>query len=180
MNHQPFEEWLLNDIPLTAEQKHDLDQHMRSCEYCNALAESGKALHSVTMASPAEGFTARFQERLAEHKIADRRRKIWGTSLFLIGGLSLLMWLAGPSIFAFASSPENLIATLVEWGIFLITTLQAFTQAGEVFLHVIPGVLPPFAWMVIISGFAGMSLLWSVSIWRFVRKPQGVKYENKV
>ena len=175
MNHQPFEGWLLDDVHLTTEQRRDLDQHLRSCVYCNALAETGIALHTVTMSSPAEGFTARFQARLAEHKIADRRRKLWGAGLFLIGGLSLLLWLASPSLFAFASSPENWITTLIEWGIFLITTFQAFTHAGEVFLHVLPGFMSPFAWLVIVSGFAGMSLLWTVSIWRFVRIPQGVK-----
>ena len=174
MNHQPFEEWLLSEEPITSEQKRKLDLHLRSCEYCSVLAETGKVLHSVVMASPAAGFTARFQARLVEHKIADRRRKLWGAGFFLIGGISLLLWFAGPSILSFLSSPENWIATLVEWGIFLITTLQALTQAGEVFLHVIPGFMPPFAWMIIISGFAGISLLWSVSIWRFVRVPQGV------
>ena len=174
MNHQPFEEWLLNDKPITPEQKQKLDLHLRSCDYCSVLAETGKVLHSVVMASPADGFTARFQARLAEHKIADRRRKLWGAGFFLFGGVSLLLWFAGPSILSFLSSPENWIATFVEWGIFLITTFQALTQAGEVFLHVIPGFLPPFAWMVIVSGFAGISLLWSVSIWRFVRAPQGV------
>jgi len=174
MNHQPFEEWLLSEEPITSEQKRKLDLHLRSCEYCSALAETGKVLHSVVMASPAAGFTARFQARLAEHKIADRRRKLWGAGFFLIGGISLLLWFAGPAILSFLSSPENWIATLVEWGIFLITTLQALTHAGEVFLHVIPGFMPPFAWMIIVSGFAGISLLWSVSIWRFVRVPQGV------
>ena len=174
MNHQPFEEWLLSEEPITPEQKRKLDLHLRSCEYCSALAETGKVLQSVTLASPAEGFTARFQARLAEHKIVDRRRKLWGAGFFLIGGVSLLLWFAGPSILSFLSSPENWIATLVEWGIFLITTFQALTQAGEVFLHVIPGFLPPFAWMVIVSGFTGIGLLWSVSIWRFVRVPQGV------
>jgi hypothetical protein len=48
------------------------------------------------------------------------------------------------------------------------------TQAGEVLLRVIPGFVPPFAWMIIISAFAGISLLWIVSIWRFTRVPQGV------
>lgn len=174
MNHQPFEEWLLNDEPIAPEQKRELDLHLRSCDYCSALAETGKVLRSVVMASPAEGFTARFQARLAEHKRADRRRKLWGAGFFLIGGISLLLWFAGPSILSFLSSPENWIVTFVEWGVFLITTLQALTQAGEVLLHVIPGFLPPFAWMVVVSGFAGISLLWSVSIWRFVRAPQGV------
>lgn len=174
MKHQPFEEWLLNEEPITSEQKRELDLHLRSCEYCNALAATGSLLRSAKMAAPAAGFATRFQARLAEHKIADRRRKLWGTGWFILGGLSLLLWFAGPSIWTFASSPESWIARFVEWGIFLITTLQALTQAGEVFLHVAPGFLPPFAWMIIVSGFAGISLLWSISIWRFVRSPQGV------
>jgi len=174
MNHQPFEEWLLNEQPLDPKQKHDLELHMRSCAYCAALAETGLELRSVKMVSPADGFTARFQVRLAERKLADRRRKFWGAILFLIGGLSFLLWMAGPSIFSFLSSPETWIATLVEWGIFLITTLQAMTQASEVLLRVVPGFVPPFAWMILVSAIAGISLLWSVSIWRFTRVPQGV------
>jgi len=174
MKHQPFEEWLLNETPLTHDQKRELDLHVRSCAYCSALAETGVVLHSVRMVAPAEGFTARFQARLAERKLAERRRRAWGTILFLVGGLSFLLWLAGPSIFAFLSSPASWIASLVEWGIFLVTTLNAMTQAGEVLLHVIPGFVPPFAWMIIISAFAGISLLWTVSIWRFTRVPQGV------
>ena len=174
MKHQPFEEWLLNEEPITPEQKRELDLHLRTCEYCTALAETGRLLSSAKMVSPAAGFTTRFQARLAEQKIADRRRKLWGMIWFVLGGMALLLWFAGPSILNFVSSPETWIATLVEWGIFLITTLQALSQAGEVFLHVIPGFMPPFAWMIIVSGFAGFSLLWSISIWRFARAPQGV------
>jgi flagellar biosynthesis protein FliQ len=174
MKHQPFEEWLLNETPLTPEQKRELDLHARSCAYCSALLETGMVLRSVKVVAPAEGFTARFQARLAERRLADRRRRIWGMGLFLIGGLSFLLWLAGPSIFRFLSSPEVWIAAFVEWGIFLITTLQAMTQAGEVLLHVIPGFVPPFVWLILASGLAGVSLLWSVSIWRFTRVPQGV------
>lgn len=174
MKHQPFEEWLLNETPLTPEQKRELDLHARSCAYCSALMETGVVLRSVKMVAPAGGFTPRFQARLVERKLADHHRRLWGAALFLIGGLSFLLWLAGPSIFRFLASPEAWIAGFVEWGIFFITTLQAMTQAGEVLLHVIPGFVPPFAWMIVVSAFAGISLLWSVSIWRFTRVPQGV------
>ena len=174
MKHQPFEEWLFNETPMTPEQKRELDLHVRSCAYCSALLETGMVLHSVKMAAPAEGFTARFQTRLAERKLADHRRRVWGTILFLIGGFSFLLWLAGPSIVTFLSSPETWIVSLVEWGIFLITTLQALSQAGSVMLRVLPDFVPPFAWMIVISAFAGISLLWLVSIWRFTRVPQGV------
>jgi hypothetical protein len=173
MKHQPFEGWLLNDIPLTAEQKRELDLHVRSCAYCSALMETGVILHSAKMVAPAEGFTARFQARLVEHRLADRRRRVWGAILFLVGGVSVLAWLAGPSVLRFLSSPEVWIASLVEWGIFLITTFQAMSQAGEVFLNMLPGFVPPFAWMIIASAFAGISLIWSISIWRFTRVPQG-------
>ncbi len=46
MNHQPFEDWLLNDKSISQEQKRELDIHMRTCPYCSALAETGIALKS--------------------------------------------------------------------------------------------------------------------------------------
>jgi len=173
MNHRPFEDWLLNNPPMTPEQKRELDSHLRTCAYCTALAETGLVLNSVKKVSPAAGFTTRFQARLAERKIADRRRRFWGTILFTSGGLALLMWILGPYAASFFTSPATWIASLVGWGVFLITTLEAMAQASSVLLHVIPSFLSPFAWMVLVSALAGISLLWSVSIWRFTRVPQG-------
>ena len=173
MNHQPFEDWLLNDMPITHEQKRELDLHVRTCAYCSALAETGVALKSVKRVSPQAGFTTRFQARLAERKLAERRRKIWGTVLFTFGGLAILMWLASPYLASFIAAPATWISALVGWVVFVITTIQALAQAGSVFLRIIPDFLSPFAWMVILSAVAGVSLLWSVSIWRFVRVPRG-------
>ena len=31
MNHQPFESWLLDDLPLASEQRRELDSHLRTC-----------------------------------------------------------------------------------------------------------------------------------------------------
>ncbi|HMB23119.1 MAG: hypothetical protein ACM33V_11150 [Chloroflexota bacterium] len=174
MNHQPFEAWLLDDKPINARQKLDLDAHVRVCGYCAALAETGRALRSVKRVSPAAGFTTRFQARLAAQKAADRKRRLWGAVLFTFGGLVLLMWIAAPYLLPFLNSPATGITSMVGWGVFLITTLQALLRAGSVFLEVVPGFLPPFAWMVLISAFAAINLLWSVSIWRFTRVPRGV------
>jgi hypothetical protein len=176
MNHQPFEDWLLNEQPLNSRQKLELEVHMRMCTYCSALAETGKALHSVKKVSPAAGFTARFQSRLAVQRAAERRRRLWGSVVFTLGGLVMLMWLAGPYMASFFAAPATWIAVLVEWGVFVITTLRAVAQASSVLLDVIPGFLSPFAWMVLFSAVAGISLLWSVSIWRLTRRgvPRGV------
>ncbi len=173
MNHQPFETWLLEDKLISPEQKRELHSHLRTCAYCAALAETGKALSSVKMKSPAVGFTSRFQARLAARKVVDRRRRFWGSILFVAGGLAILMWVAGPYLASFLASPATWISAFVEWGIFLITTLQAMAWVGSVLFNVVPGFISPFAWMVLLSAFAGISLLWSVSIWRFVRVPRG-------
>ena len=173
MNHQPFETWLLEDKLISPEERRELHSHLRTCAYCAALVETGKALSSVKRISPALGFSARFQARLAAHKVADRRRRFWGAILFVAGGLAILMWVAGPYLASFLASPATWISALVEWGIYLITTLQAMAQAGSVLWHVVPGFVSPFAWMILLSAFAGISLLWSVSIWRFVRVPRG-------
>lgn len=176
MNHQPFETWLMDDKSISPEQKRELDLHIRTCVYCTALVETGKALGSARMVSPAAGFTSRFEVRLAARKLADRRRRFWGAVLFTLGGLSLFVWLAGPFLASFYSSPAAWISALVEWGIFFIITVQALSEAGSVLVRVLPGFLSPFAWMVLFSAAAGMSLLWSVSIWRFARRgvPRGV------
>jgi hypothetical protein len=174
MNHQPFEEWLLHENLISPKQKLDLDAHLRVCSYCSALAETGKALRTVKMISPAAGFSTRFQARLAMQRAADRRRRRWGTVLFTFGGLVMLMWLTGPYLVSFFAAPATWIAGLIEWAVFLITTLQAVTQAGSVLLRMLPGFLSPFAFMVLVSALAGIGLLWSVSIWRFVRVPRGV------
>jgi hypothetical protein len=174
MNHQPFEEWLLNEKLISPREKLDLDAHLRSCSYCSALAETGKALRNVKKVSPVAGFSARFQMRLAAQRAAELRRKRWGAVLFTFGGLVMLMWIAGPYLASFLAAPATWIAALIEWAVFIITTVQAVGQAGSVMLRMLPGFLSPFALMVVLSAVAGVCLLWSVSIWRFVRVPRGV------
>ena len=176
MNHQPFEDWLLNDKLIDPKQKLELDAHLRICPYCSALAETGMALRSVKTASPAAGFNSRFQARLAAQKLAERRRRLWGAVLFTLGGLTMLMWIAGPYMASFFASPATWITSLIQWGVFLITTLQAVAEAGSVMLRVMPSILSPFVLMVLASALAGIGLLWTVSIWRFARGdvPRGV------
>jgi hypothetical protein len=174
MNHQPFEDWLLNDMPITHEQKRELDLHIRSCSHCSALAETGLALRSVKKVAPQPGFANRFQVRLVQRKLVERRRRIWGAVLFTFGGLAMLMWILSPFLVSFISAPATWISVFVGWGVFIVTTLRALTEAGSVFLRIIPDLLSPLAWMVLFSAFAGVSLLWSVSIWRFIRVPRGV------
>jgi len=174
MNHRPFEDWLLDDRFLAPEQKRELDIHLRTCESCKAIAESNLALHSAQVIAPAPGFSARWQERLVVARQAQRRRTMIGTLFFSISGLLLLALLTGPTIASLIGSPAEWVSALVRTGLFTYTLLMASLEAGSVLLRVMPDLVPPFGWLVIVSALAGISLLWAASIWRLTRVWQGV------
>ena len=174
MNHRPFEDWLLDDQLLDPAQKRELDGHLRTCNTCSAIAESNLALRSARVVAPAPGFTARFQERLVLARRAQRRRTLLGTLFFSLGGFLLLAFLAGPTLVSLLGSPAEWISAMVRTLLFVYTTGMAVGEAGFVLLRVLPGFMPPFAWLVLLSSLSGFALLWSVSIWRLMRRPQGV------
>lgn len=174
MNHQPFEEWLLNDNHLTPTEKRELDLHLRTCVDCTALSATGLALRSANVVAPSAGFAVRFQQRLAARKIAERRHRLWGMMVLIISGVGLLSWVAAPYVYAFSSSPVEWITTAISYFLFVITSFQAMTQIMTVLARILPDFIPPYIWMVLISALAGFSLLWIISIWQFSRTPQGV------
>jgi hypothetical protein len=174
MNHQPFETWLLEDVPLKTEQQRELQAHLHMCPACSAIAEANLALRSARLAAPLDGFTARFERRLLTHRREQRARQRIGGILFTLGGLALLLWLAGPLLMGFMRSPAQWITMAVGYVLFLVTFAQTLAEAGRVLLHVVPEFVTPFGWMIAFSTLAGLGLLWSISIWRFTRRPQGV------
>jgi hypothetical protein len=174
MNHQPFEEWLLNDKNLIPAEKRELDAHLRTCTHCTALAETGMALRSVPVVAPAAGFTVRFQQRLAVQKIAERRRKLWGMVVLVLSGVGLLGWLVTPFISAFYNSPVQWVTAAIGYFLFVITSMQAISEMMTVFFSILQNFIPPYVWMVLASALGGLGLLWTISIWRFSRTPQGV------
>ncbi|MDO8755561.1 MAG: hypothetical protein Q7J80_16820 [Anaerolineales bacterium] len=174
MNHQPFEEWLLKDKNLTSAEKRELDLHLRTCVHCTSLSATGLALRSANVIKPAPGFVIRFGHRLIAQRIAERRRRLWGMLVLILGGAGLLGWLAAPYVYAFISAPVEWIITGIGYFLFVITSLQALTQVMTVLARILPDFIPPYMWMVIVSALAGFGLLWTISIWRFSRAPQGV------
>ncbi len=174
MNHQPFEAWLLNDKNLTSPEKRELDLHLRTCTHCTALSATGLALRSANVVTPAAGFTVRFQQRLAAQKIAERRRRLWGMIVLIVAGAGLLSWFAAPYVYAFISSPAEWLTAAIGYLLFIVTSFQALSQVMAILARVLPDFIPPYIWMVIVSALAGFGLLWTISIWRFSRAPQGV------
>ena len=174
MNHRPFEDWLIDDQPLTSEQKRELQSHLRLCTSCSAIAESNLALHTAHMVSPLPGFTDRFKTWLAHRRSDQRWRQIVGTLVLVLGGLGLLYWLAGPIIQEVLNSPAEWITTAISYFLFVLTSLQALGEAGAILLRVVPNFVTLTGLFIILTMVSGIGFLFIISIWRINRVPQGV------
>ncbi|OGO75785.1 MAG: hypothetical protein A3K45_08760 [Chloroflexi bacterium RIFOXYC12_FULL_59_14] len=174
MNHRPFEDWLLDEQPLTPEQTRELQIHLQDCAHCAALDEVNLELRSVKMAAPAAGFAARFQKRLAGQRLHERRNRLVGVLILAAGGAGLLGWSAAPYVIQFLASPAVWIAAAVNFLLTLLSMARAIGELGSILARVLPGFIPPFGWLVLASALSGAVLLWVVSIWRFTRFSRGV------
>ena len=166
MNHRPFEDWLLEEIPLTPEQTRDLQAHLRTCSTCAVLTEVNAALRLTKQVAPVAGFSTRFQARLAVRKAEQRRRNMVGLILLVVGGLGVIGWLTYPLIAVTIQSPSGVAFSWLTSIILFFATLQMYSQVGKVFIEVLAHVVPVFIWMIIGSGFAGLLLMWSFTFWK--------------
>jgi len=174
MDHLPFEDWILNNEPLTSRQKQDLAAHLQECRTCTALREVDLALGNVRQAEPAPGFSARFQVRLAEQRQAMKRRNAIGFSLLAVAVLGGTAVFAFPYLQAAAVSPLAFATTWLSSLAGLWASLHALFQAGWVLLRVAPGFVPAYIWVVLVLGLASWSIAWTYSMLRFATKTQGV------
>jgi hypothetical protein len=175
MDHRPFEDWLLEDQPLTPDQKRQLGTHLRVCSSCTALAEVNLALRLTRLAEPAAGFSDRFQARLAARKQALRWRNFWGFALLTISVLGVFVWGSWPVLRELFHSPVNFLGAWVSSLISFWASLQAIFRAGVVLFKVAPGFVPAYVWAVILFAAGVSSMVWIVSLMKFTKVPQGVK-----
>jgi len=111
MSHQPFETWNLDRSNLTPEERGDLERHVASCPVCQQTRMNWEHAklefrNSVQRDAPS-GFTARFQNSLAERRrLAHSRqvRRILTILCLSLAGIGLII-----AIYILANTPP------VEW-----------------------------------------------------------------
>jgi len=182
MNHQLYEEWLFADAEpseqgLTAQQAAALQEHLRDCPGCQALAESWQGtqaiLRSQEMVAPAAGFTSRWQVRLAaEREFAHRRQTQVMLGLTIGGALVLMLvlvslawpWLQVPGVFWWA------------W-LYRLFTLIAYAGAAQEIISTMfraaTGVVPIVWWVIFTGLLCELGVLWVVSF-RLLTNPRRI------
>jgi len=94
MNHQLYENWLLNGDPLLPDEEQALRTHLASCASCQDLDSAWRGVeHKLKYAQPivpAAGFTARWMEKLALEQQRRRRRQSLVVLTLSLGAAGIL------------------------------------------------------------------------------------------
>jgi hypothetical protein len=173
MNHRPFEDWLLEDEPLSAQEERDLQIHLRTCESCSAIADSNLALRSARLMSAPDGFAERFKGRLAAWRARQKLYQLLGTLVLVIGGLAALYVVAGAIIQDLLDSPAALITSAAAYFVFFVSSAHVIREIGGILVSALQGFMPPAGWLLMAMLGGGMGVIWVRSMRRLARAPEG-------
>jgi len=163
MNHQPFRDWLLSDEKLSADQDHELQEHISSCDSCkeikSAWLEVDSTLHKSPQVEPAPGFTIRWQAYLAEYLERKQKRRGW----MMIGLNSViiiaLLGLVASQLWSLIQTPGPF---LVAWFTRILSLVTIYYTLQDLFSS-FTGSIPLFTLVALffLVGFTSfMSVLW--------------------
>jgi hypothetical protein len=166
MNHQPFENWLLSEEPLSIEQSRALQEHLRTCDTCCQIESSWDGMQNLIRESPilapAPGFTTRWHERYAEQHRKQQRRQSW--ILFMItGGIAAALLAAlGISVLSLARDPDLLMTYVVYRLIKLIIQIETAGEFLSSIMKSLESAVPIAAWIGLIGLASMISVLWFI------------------
>jgi hypothetical protein len=152
MNHQLFENWLLSEEPYLPEQAAQLREHLRTCTACSRLQTSWRGVElmfrEAPRVAPATGFSARWQERLAEQRRLLQRRQallilsFHALEILRTPGQLLMVWVSRLLLFlAYAEAARDFVASF-----------------NSAFFSVLSGPI----WLFVVGGSSALAVLWIV------------------
>lgn len=169
MNHQPYETWILDQPPLTDEDRLALNQHLETCQACRKLNLGFKTFNeeiaAPVMLVPRPGFSRRWKASLAERRAREQRRQAW--RFFLIISAAALAILLGMVIYTLATSTPAEVVQIAVRG--LTGTVGFYTTVRSLattWLDITPIGLNIVVWIAFGITFCLLSLIWVFAVWR--------------
>jgi len=179
MNHRLFEDWIISEEPLAANEKIELEDHLRSCNSCQQLLTAWKAteekLRDVQMVAPRAGFTERWQSRLvADLAKKQKLQSLWLLVFYLTGAISMFLILGLLTLPLFLS-PEPFLLAVAIWITKWYSTLDVVLEFVAIVFKTMNRIVPITLWIGITVALCSLSSLWIIayrrltSAWRIVR-----------
>lgn len=171
MSHRPFEDWLLDDPPLTADEQRLLRAHLGACTECRALAAAWQEvegrLHRADVVAPAPGFADRWLARQEVERARARRRQAWSTLAAISSAGLPLGWVLVSRTLALLDSPAYLALTWMEGVARLVARLYVAGEVLSGLLGAARGIDPALLGLGLVAMLGALGALWLASIYRF-------------
>jgi anti-sigma factor RsiW len=175
MNHNPYENWILDDIPITADQKRELFRHMDECPECARLYQGWSSVqHTLrqTQIQPAPAdFTTKWTASLIHRKRVQEKKQARNLVISLgTGAVATLIALG------FILLPDLSLISLVARSITSLTALVTGIESFWLVLFKLAQAVPSsslIATLLVVSGWVLLaSFTLGYSVWKlaFQRK----------
>jgi len=175
MSHKQYEKWILNDSPLSEEERKLLDAHLVVCENCRKLKKgwqnSLQLMQSSEQHKPAPGFTSRWQIKIQQEH---RRKRIVRNRIILFSSV-LFMLFASAAYIVLSGSLSAFLANLITISAQVILFITRGLSELTLFFNEIPSIL---RWSIgiFMMGVANMFIiLLSYLIWKARRNHKEVQ-----
>lgn len=169
MSHQPFETWILDEEPLTAEDRRSLYAHLESCAQCQRLSNKWQTvrqeLRARPIAVPAPGFRQRWQASLVERRAREQRKQAWKIfGFFSAGALLVLMMMA--AYLAATTSPTDWMSSFIRLFSSSKSLINLVLYAVQTWLSATPPAVNLVLWIYLTLSLCLLTLVWVLILWR--------------
>jgi hypothetical protein len=180
MNHQPFENWLLSEEPLSDENEEALQAHLTDCEQCKTIQDAwldvANLFTDVPDVGPESGFVNRWQANLETDRAATRtmqqRWQSWILLVLIANGAAVALVLMGVQLFRTYDSMTDLILSWVYRAATAMVVANGFQNAFMTLFRTIPNLIPTSWWIGIAITLSVSTLLWIVSMTKLTSLPR--------
>jgi hypothetical protein len=181
MNHQPYENWILDECDLAPDDKRKLIDHLEICPKCAKLEKGWKsARHEVKALSAVDapvGFSQRWQVELIEKR---KRHAQQQTRILLISLVSSASAIA-IALGVFLLPQTSWISVMVSFVTGIFHLVNAIAELWIMFTGILKAAPASFliSLGLILSFFISLiSILWAVSFYRITMKGTSLSHEN--
>jgi hypothetical protein len=172
MNHQPFENWLLSEDPLPADDERALRDHLVGCDQCSGLEDAwldvANLFTEVPEIEPAPGFVNRWQATLEADQVAVKTmRQRWQSLIFLVlvaNGAALALVLMGVQLFNTYGSVTDWVMSWVYKAATAMVLANGFRNAFVTLSRTVPQLIPTGWWVAIAITLGVSTIIWIVSM----------------
>jgi hypothetical protein len=180
MNHQPFENWLLSEEPLSEDDERIMREHLLNCDQCRELEDSwldiANLFADIPEVEPSPGFVNRWQATLesdqAAIKAMRQRWQSWIVLVLIANGAAMALLMMGVQLFNTYDSFSDWVLSWVYKIATAMVLANGFRNAFTTLFRTLPQLIPIGWWIGIAVMLSVSTLLWIVSMTKLSSLPR--------